>query len=71
MESASHGLRKEKGREKCQSFMKEHNVPNFQRTQNCSHLFTMEDSKSPLLVVDMKQPPMKINFYLYFTNEKL
>jgi hypothetical protein len=31
----------------------------------------MEDSKSPLPVVDMKQPPLKINFYLRFTNEKL
>jgi hypothetical protein len=47
------------------------NVPNFQRTRNCSHLFIMEDSKSPLPVVDMKQPPLKIKFYLCFTNEKL
>jgi hypothetical protein len=46
-------------------------VPNFQRTRNRSHLFIMEDSKSPLPVIDMKQPPLKINFYLYFINEKL
>jgi hypothetical protein len=39
-------------------------MPNFQRTQNRSHLFIMEDSKYPLPVVDMKQPPLKINFYL-------
>jgi hypothetical protein len=29
MESVSHGLRKEKGGEECQSFRKEHHVPNF------------------------------------------
>jgi hypothetical protein len=34
-------------------------------------LFIMEDSKSPLPVVDMKQPPLKINLYLCFANEKL
>jgi hypothetical protein len=39
-------------------------VLNFQRTHNRSHLFSMEDSKSPLAVIDMKQPPLKIKFYL-------
>ena len=71
MESASHGLRKEKGGEECQSFIKEHQCAKFQRTRNRSHLFIMEDSKSPLLVVDIEQPPLKRNFYLCFTNEKL
>jgi hypothetical protein len=37
-------------------------VPNFQRTRNRSHLFIMEDSKTPFPVVDRKQPPLKINF---------
>jgi hypothetical protein len=72
MESASHGLRKEKwwgGVPKL--YKKSTNVLNFQRTCNRSHLFSMEDSKSPLPVIDMKQPPLKIIFYLYFTNEKL
>jgi hypothetical protein len=27
--------------------------------------------RTPLPVVDRKQPPFKANFYLYFTNEKL
>jgi hypothetical protein len=46
-------------------------VPIFQRTRNRSHLFIMEDSKSPLLVVDIEQPPLKIKFYLCFIIEKL
>jgi hypothetical protein len=71
MESVSHGLRKEKGGEECQSFIKEHQYAKFQRTLNRSHLFIMEDSKSPLLVVDIEQPPLKRNFYLCFTSEKL
>jgi hypothetical protein len=71
MESVSHGLRKKKGGEECQSFIKEHQCAKFQRIWNCSHLFIMEDSKSPLLVVDIEQPPLKINFYLCFINEKL
>jgi hypothetical protein len=71
MESVSHGLRKEKDGEECQSFIKEHQCTKFQRTRNRSHLFIMEDSKSPLLVIDIEQPPLKRNFYLYFTNEKL
>ena len=62
---------RKKGGEECQSFIKEHQYAKFQRTRNCSHLFIMEDGKSPLLVVDMKQPPLKIIFYLCFTNEKL
>jgi hypothetical protein len=70
MESVSHGLRKEKWGG-VPSFIKEHQCANFQRTRNHSHLFSMEDSKNPLPVVDMKQPPLKANFYLCFTNEKL
>jgi hypothetical protein len=66
MESVSHGLRKKKGGEECQSFIKSTNVPNFQRTRNHSHLFIMEDSKTPLLVVDMKQPPLKTQFLSLF-----
>jgi hypothetical protein len=72
MESVSYGLRKEKRWEGVlKLYKKSTNVPNFQRTQNRSHFFIMEDSKSPLPVVDMKQPPLKIIFYLCFTNEKL
>jgi hypothetical protein len=70
MESVSHGLRKEKWGG-VPSFIKEHQCVNFQRTQNRTHLFSMEDSKTPLPVVDRKQPPLKINFYLCFKNEKL
>jgi hypothetical protein len=62
---------RKKGGEECQSFKKSTNVPNFQRTRNRSHLFIMKDSKTPLPVVDMKQPPLKPNFYFCFTNEKL
>ena len=67
MESVSHGLRKEKrwgGVPKL--YKKSTNVPKFQRTRNRSHLFIMEDSKSPLPVVDMKQPPLKIMFLSLF-----
>jgi hypothetical protein len=28
-------------------------------------------ARTALPVIDMKQPPLKINFYLCFTNEKL
>jgi hypothetical protein len=70
MESVSHGLWKEKWGW-VPSFIKEHQCAYFQRTRNRSHLFSMEDSKNPLPVVDMKQPPLKANFYLCFTNEKL
>jgi hypothetical protein len=72
LESVSHGLRKEKrwgGVPKL--YKKSTKVPKFQRTRNRSHLFIMEDSKSPLPIVDMKQQPLKIIFYLCFTNEKL
>jgi hypothetical protein len=40
------------------------NVPNFQRTQNRSHLFIMEDSNTPLPVIDMKQPPLKTPIFI-------
>jgi hypothetical protein len=62
---------RKKGGKECQSFIKEHQCVKFQRTRNRSHLFIMEDSKSPLLVVDIEEPPLKINFYLSFTNKKL
>jgi hypothetical protein len=72
MESASHGLRKEKWWGGVPKFYKKStNVPKFQRTRNRSHLFFMEDSETPLPVIDIEQPPLKINFCLYFTNEKL
>jgi hypothetical protein len=28
-------------------------------------------ARTPLPVVDRKQPPLKANFYLYFTNKKI
>jgi hypothetical protein len=71
MESVSHGLRKKKVGRSAKALQKSTNVPNFQRTRNRSHLFSMEDSKNPLPVVDRKQPPLNANFYLCFTNEKL
>jgi hypothetical protein len=73
MESVSHGLREEKGGEECQSFIKEHQCAKFSKnSEPLSHLFIMEDSKTPLPVVDMKQPPLKTQFLsLCFTNEKL
>jgi hypothetical protein len=66
MESVSHGLRKEKGGEECQSFIKEHQCAKFSKNSNRSHLFSMEDSKNPLPVVDRKQPPLKMNFFSLF-----
>jgi hypothetical protein len=63
MESVSHGLRKEKRWEGVPK-QKSTNVPNFERTQNRSHLFIMEDSKTPLLVVDKNNHLSKPNFYL-------
>jgi hypothetical protein len=72
IESVSHGLRKEKWWGGVPKFHKKStNVPKFQRTRNRSHLFIMEDSKTPLPFVDMKQPPLKMIFCLCFTNEKL
>jgi hypothetical protein len=47
MESVSHGLWKEKWGG-VPSFINEHQCANFQRTQNRSHLFSMEDSKNPI-----------------------
>jgi hypothetical protein len=41
-------------------------MPIFQRTRNRSHLFIMEDSKTPLPVIDMKQPPLKTQFLSLF-----
>jgi hypothetical protein len=69
MKSVSHGLRKENRWVGVPSFIKEHQSAN----PSLKNLLTfcMEDSKSPLPVIDMKQPPLKINFYLCFTNEKL
>jgi hypothetical protein len=62
---------RKKGGEECQSFVKEHQCAKFSKNSEPSHLFIMEDSKSPLPVVDIKQPPLKINLYFCFTNEKL
>jgi hypothetical protein len=39
-------------------------VPNFQRTRNRSHLFIMEDSKTPLPVIDKSNHLSKPKFYL-------
>jgi hypothetical protein len=39
---------------------------NFKELGNRSHLFIMKDSKTPLLVVDMKQPPLKTQFLSLF-----
>jgi hypothetical protein len=46
------------------SFIKEHKCVNL--SQN---LLTMEDSKNPIASHWQEQPPLKTNFYLYFTNE--
>jgi hypothetical protein len=49
----------------------------YKRAQKCQSLsktcfiFVWKIVRTPLPVVDMKQPPLKINFYLCFTNEKL
>jgi hypothetical protein len=34
-------------------------------------LFSMEDSKNPIVSRWQEQPPLKAIFYLCFTNEKL
>jgi hypothetical protein len=65
MESVSHGLWKKKwGGVTC--FIKEHKSANL--SQN---LLRMEDSKNPIASRWQEQPPLKTNFYLCFTNEKL
>jgi hypothetical protein len=65
MKSVSHGLWKEKWGG-VPSFIKEHKSAN--RSQN---LLSMEDSKNLIASHWQEQPPLKTNFYLCFTNEKL
>jgi hypothetical protein len=57
MESVSHGLRKEK---------RWGGVPKLYKRAPMCQIFIMEDSKTPLLVVDMKQPPLKTQFLSMF-----
>ena len=53
-------------------------VPSFIKRARSANLslknllyFCMEDSKNPIASRWQRQPPLKINFYLCFTNEKL
>jgi hypothetical protein len=47
----------------------------YKRAQMCQslsqNLLSIEDSKNPIANRWQKQPPLKTNFYLYFTNKKL
>jgi hypothetical protein len=65
MESVSHGLWKEKWG----------GVPSFTKEHKCANLsqnfLSMEDSKNPIDSRWQERPPLKTNFYLCFTNEKL
>jgi hypothetical protein len=46
-------------------------MPIFQELRTTLNLFGMEDSKNPIAIRWQEQPPLKIIFYLCFTNEKL
>jgi hypothetical protein len=50
-------------------------VPTFIKEHKCANLsqklLSMEDSKNPIASCSQEQPPLKTNFYLCFTNEKL
>jgi hypothetical protein len=46
-------------------------MPIFQELGTARNLFSMEDSKNPIASRWQEQPPLKNNFYLCFTNEKL
>jgi hypothetical protein len=71
MESVSHGLRKEKRWVGVPKLYKIAPMCQISKNSEPLSLFIMDDSKSPLLVVDIEQPHLKRNFYLCFTNEKL
>jgi hypothetical protein len=66
MESVSHGLWKEKWGG-VPNFIKEHQSANL----SLKNLLSMEDSKNLIASRWQEQPPLKTNFYLCFTNEKL
>jgi hypothetical protein len=66
VESVSHGLWKEKWGG-VPSFIKEHKSANL----SLKNFLSMEDSKNPIASCWQEQPPLKTNFYLCFTNEKL
>jgi hypothetical protein len=66
MESVNHGLWKEKWGG-VSSFIKEHKSANL----SLKNLLSMEDSKNPIASRWQEQPPLKKDWSLYFTNEKL
>jgi hypothetical protein len=49
------------------SFIKEHKTANL----SLKNLLSMEDSKNPIASRWQEKPPLKTNFSLCFTNEKL
>jgi hypothetical protein len=66
MESVSQSLRKEKRWGGVPKLYKRAPMCQIFKELRTAHLFIMEDSKTPLPVVDMKQPPLKTQFLSLF-----
>jgi hypothetical protein len=71
MESVSHGLRKEKVGRSAKLYKRAPMCQVFKELRTALTCLVWKIARTPLPVVDRKQPPPKINFYLYLTNGKL
>jgi hypothetical protein len=71
MESVSHGLRKEKWGGVPKLYKRAPMCQIFKELGTNLTCLVWKIARTPLPVVDRKQPPLKTNFYLCFTNEKL
>jgi hypothetical protein len=65
MESVSHGLRKEKKVGRSAKFYKKSTKVSISLSKTC-FIFVWKIVRTPLLVVDMKQPPLKTQFLSLF-----
>jgi hypothetical protein len=71
MESVSHGLRKEKVGRSAKLYKRAPMCQIFKELGTALTCLVWKIARTLLPVVDKKQPPLKTNFYLCFTNEKL
>jgi hypothetical protein len=71
MESVSHGLRKEKVGRSAKLYKRAPMCQFFKELGTALTCLVWKIARTPLPVIDRKQPPLKTNFYLCFTNEKL
>jgi hypothetical protein len=71
MESVTHDLRKEKVGRSAKLYKRAPMCQIFKELGTALPCLVKKIARTPLPLIDRKQPPLKTNFYLFFTNEKL